>query len=1314
MQKKLLTMVLLLMVGAVSAAVSSGTYLIKSHNGKYLTEISSTHALACYDRIEGSYAQVWSLDVNGTGVTIQNVLTNQYVQGSTTYYQQWVTTSTPSTFTTTESGGVCTFCNSGSWGMHCDGNNVIVYWDSAEDNSKWTIEPVTVDESALSSQKAALDVATNEQLTTFFTSTACTALNSTYSGYSDEALRSAMSALSTVVQEMAVRVKNDAWATYDGWDKTERTFRIADYKAYSSHERWADILGYSNSFGRLSNPTGIYVAAGDYLQVYVGAVPAGQSVALEVAGYGQASGNVYGLHEGMNSLLMTSSGNCFVFYEVDNTTSGAAPFTALSNFADVTVHIEGGSVQGYLDLTKGDDNDDWSQMQTHLMSQETVCLKSSTHVFNLHRDLLLSALGTDGKVKEMMDCWKDVATLEDDLCARGDFDAYCNNIYSVTGRAGSGNPNATTYGTNYFEAEYAGVFNADQLLQYFGGLWTIAHEQGHNRQKLIKLAGTTEVSNNVFSNAVIDWQGRFTSRVLSLQTTFDVWQQGLSWLERLNNKGNDYHLWETLHLYVQLYQYFHQAGKDTDFFPNLFRAFRESPMRLQAGTPIPATDDYLKFYQTCCDVSGLDLTEFFEVYGFFTLPQSQEPQTINGISTGEYYQVIDDYNTYYVYVNQAMIDEAKANVEAKKYPKCNIIFIEDRVTAPLATYEGHGEGELRQLSRQDNVTAFGQVGETGQYTTFSASCSAYSYNISPRGNVTMEGTGAVGFKLYDESGKLVGLYNTTTFSLPSSAFDENGLKSGYSLLAAAGDGTSAAAVYDSNVEVKEFPKTGVWYTFCSTLRGARYMCSNGSGADVVGTSTSAPTEAMQWKFVQRTNGSEIFDIINRSDGSYVSPSAESDSQIKTSPSKPSAGWEVKAASTDGLYIVYSGSTQLNQTGHEGTNGYKIYNWGGGSNTTDAGCQFLIEEVNALSSTALDELSGLDISVASSAAKNLTTGQWYVMYNRGREGYLYETNDHTLYVASSAPTSGEATAACQYLVRLIDAGDGKYYLQTGYGNYFWSFINSTNVATTSQKSERVTIGAIGENPDHFYLQNVNNNVVLDANQPGTETPFVVGYGSSVPTQSGGNNDWAFYPVTLTRKVALNIVGDASYATLYLPYDVTTDENTKAYFVTEVADGRAAVTEVTGGEIPAKTAVVLINDAKSEYATLTATTGLAQQVSRAGNLLKGTLTSMSLDLSDSSPNYSLGVLNGNIGFYKFDNNGTTTITLGANKAYLEVPASGSSVKGFTLSFDGTEDDINQIVNGKSANGTWYDLNGRRLHGVPAAKGVYIVGGKKVVVK
>ena len=39
--------------------------------------------------------------------------------------------------------------------------------------------------------------------------------------------------------------------------------------------------------------------------------------------------------------------------------------------------------------------------------------------------------------------------------------------------------------------------------------------------------------------------------------------------------------------------------------------------------------------------------------------------------------------------------------------------------------------------------------------------------------------------------------------------------------------------------------------------------------------------------------------------------------------------------------------------------------------------------------------------------------------------------------------------------------------------------------------------------------------------------------------------------------------------------------------------------------------------------------------------------------------------------------------------------------------------EIVNGKSSNGKWFDLQGRRLSGKPA-RGIYIEDGKKKVMK
>ncbi|MBO4802599.1 MAG: M60 family metallopeptidase [Bacteroidaceae bacterium] len=952
--KKLLLLMPLLLLGEVaSAAITTGYYRVKSYNSKYLTENTSSHALVCSDLASPtSYAQVWYLTVSGSNVTMKNALTDRWIQKTTgsDWSEQYVTGTSSNTFTLNDEGsGIITFTDKWSAGPHCDNSLNVVLWVTEEAKSKWTVEAVTVDADELAAQKAATAEATTSQLTTFFTSTACTALKSTYTGYSDANLRSAMSALPTTVQEMAVKVKNNSWVTYSGWDKTEKTFRIADYKAYSSGDRWTTILGCSHHLGRLSNPTGIWVDANSPLQVYVGAIPSGESVKLEVAGYGQASGTTYDLHQGMNSLLMATAGNCFIFYEVDNTTSGAAPYKLLSDYADVTVHIEGGSVQGYFDLTKGDDDDDWAQLKSNLLKAgENVCLKTDKHVMNLEISRLNTALGSSSMV-DMLNVWRDCAEWEDELMGRTDaasgqstYGQYCNNIFSVT-MTSSGYAHATTYGTCYPPAYDAGIYNATKLKTVADNMWCIAHEQGHNRQKPINMVGNTEVSNNLFSNVNIYKLGRFTSRTANIQDVFTDYINGVSWPERVKRAcdGVGNYNQQLLHLNWQLYLFFHVNGNDPDFFPRLFDALRKDPMTSTAGASnkTSAQTDYLKYYTKCCEVSGYDLTDFFAAYGFFMLPPKQST-ALSGTSYYNY-QSFNDYSDYNLYVTSSLITSAKkkvANMSGLK--KCNIIFIEDRVKAPDATYEGHASGAKKTINPDSPVKAFGDVGDLGQYTDFGAECSAYAFNISPSGYVTMSGTGAVGFIVYDDSDNIVGFYNTNTFRLPSAAYDETGLKSGYVIKAAAGNGEVAETTLDPTIAINmpAFSNPNYWYTFKCTTRGNRLVTSGGAGAGVKGATSTV--DAAKWKLVLRDGSLTEFDIINKKDGSYLNPVCDYDTQITTTTTQPAAGWKLTSAGS-GKYIIVSGSTQLNQTN---TSPYAIYSYGGGANTTDDGCLFTVTPV----------------------------------------------------------------------------------------------------------------------------------------------------------------------------------------------------------------------------------------------------------------------------------------------------------------------------------------------------------------------------------
>ena len=86
---------------------------------------------------------------------------------------------------------------------------------------------------------------------------------------------------------------------------------------------------------------------------------------------------------------------------------------------------------------------------------------------------------------------------------------------------------------------------------------------------------------------------------------------------------------------------------------------------------------------------------------------------------------------------------------------------------------------------------------------------------------------------------------------------------------------------------------------------------------------------------------------------------------------------------------------------------------------------------------------------------------------------------------------------------------------------------------------------------------------------------------------------------------------------------------------------------------------------------------------------------------------------VGFYWMNPTGTA-FTNGAHKAYLKLDkstfAGSQAVNGFP--FNGTTTGIEQIEAGADAKNAIYDLSGRRVN--KAAKGIYILNGKKVLVK
>lgn len=156
----------------------------------------------------------------------------------------------------------------------------------------------------------------------------------------------------------------------------------------------------------------------------------------------------------------------------------------------------------------------------------------------------------------------------------------------------------------------------------------------------------------------------------------------------------------------------------------------------------------------------------------------------------------------------------------------------------------------------------------------------------------------------------------------------------------------------SSTDSQEF-----WYQLYTPNRGSRYLTSNGAGAGVVGNDANRFANSI-WKFVKRDDNT--WDILNRKDKSYLSPVANYNTQITTTETRPENGWTLSYSNSPGLFIISSGTVQLNQT--QANLSYKVYNWsaeGNGTDRGDTGCQYMIAEFEG----EPDEVSNQILSAA---------------------------------------------------------------------------------------------------------------------------------------------------------------------------------------------------------------------------------------------------------------------------------------------------------------------------------------------------------------
>lgn len=211
------------------------------------------------------------------------------------------------------------------------------------------------------------------------------------------------------------------------------------------------------------------------------------------------------------------------------------------------------------------------------------------------------------------------------------------------------------------------------------------------------------------------------------------------------------------------------------------------------------------------------------------------------------------------------------------------------------------------------------------------------------------------------------------------------------------------------------------------------------------------------------------------------------------------------------------------------------------------------------------------------------------------------------------------------------------------------------------------------------------------------------GNLITWNSNGQGEpSAWYIVQVkTYSLPMNAGGDDYYyATACLPFDVTLT-GAEAFTLTLNNAKTALTLSDAMTEVPAGTPVLL------RGTSATATVSIASTAATGAPLTTTALTGTYVDKTIEGANdYVLGVGDDGVGFYHWD--GTTLV---ANRAYLPATAVSSNVKSLALDF-GVTDAINALKAKEAADGAIYNLSGQRVE--KAQRGIYIVGGKKVVVK
>lgn len=517
-----------------------------------------------------------------------------------------------------------------------------------------------------------------------------------------------------------------AQAMYDG--TYQRMFRIQEFIPHPhpvTHAK-ANLI---NGFSLYENVTGIYVDQGEKLTVFVSDMN-GESVTLKVidlqsqSGYSQ--GGTLPLRPGFNQWEVPNKGLVYVAYHTDNYE------TALP----VKIHFATGKVNGYFDVTKHR-IEQWPEIINNTVCYFFDMVGRRSHITFASSDFR-QYCNDPFKLMEgydtMMDLGEEFTGLK--KCGR----ELKNRVY-INYNSGSGG--ALAAADNHIvwnNANGLSIPAATTPNKVWEEPWGVAHELGHElqiRPGRQRYQGMLEVTNNLLSIYVQLKFGNksrlFTSVTSPAGTSFQSeFERAMTYYgaekrpHNYNMRGVRTVLTKLIPLW-QLYLYANDV-RGEDWFKDFYEELRLSNLNSSQG------DAQIDLVRTFCNVSKLNLLEFFKRTGFLT-PMDE---------------VTDNGETEKFTITQKMIDQLVTEIKAKNYPEPDVQIWrltdqEDNIAAfkekkavlkgtairngktfsmtdwkNVVAYEVYTQGKLVFVSPHQNFTVEGNVDDTTYINAVSA------------------------------------------------------------------------------------------------------------------------------------------------------------------------------------------------------------------------------------------------------------------------------------------------------------------------------------------------------------------------------------------------------------------------------------------------------------------------------------------------------------------------------------------------------------------------------------------------------------------